>query len=140
MASTKKSQSLVCAVGSETTSLQEGDIRDQLYSFLDKLGPRDDVFLLPPDFTRFHSQAGLITSMIAEYYGYIKNTDNTKAVPKMQIMPALGTHAPMTKEEIHKMFGEHLAKKEPTPFLVHDWRNDVETIGHVPNEMVRFFH
>ena len=30
-----------------------------------------------------------------------------------------------------------LAAKDPSPFVVHDWRNDVETIGHVPSEMVR---
>lgn len=132
----KETSSLICAIGSETTSLQDDEIRTKLYAVLDQIGPREDVFLLPPDFTRFHSQAGKITSMIAEYYGYIKNTDESKEVPKIQIMPALGTHAPMTKEQIKTMFGEELAAKDPSPFLVHDWRNDVETIGHVPGEMV----
>ena len=29
--------------------------------------------------------------------------------------------------------GHELATKEnPNPFLVHDWRNDVITIGHAP--------
>jgi hypothetical protein len=42
----------------------------------------------------------------------------------------------MTKEQIKIMFGEDLAAAEPSPFLVHDWRNDVETIGYVSNEMV----
>lgn len=134
--SPNKPPSLVCAVGSETTSLQDDEIREKLHSFLDDLGPREDVFLLPPDYTRFHSQAGKITSMISEYYGYTKNTDETKAVPKVQIMPALGTHTPMTNEQIKNMFGEDLAAKDPSPFLVHDWRNDVETIGQVPSEMV----
>lgn len=132
----KETSSLICAIGSETTSLQDDEIRTKLYAVLDQIGPREDVFLLPPDFTRFHSQAGKITSMITEYYGYIKNTDESKEVPKIQIMPALGTHAPMTKEQIKTMFGEELAAKDPSPFLVHDWRNDVETIGHVPGEMV----
>jgi len=35
------------------------------------------------------------------------------------------------------MFGQALAQKEPSPFLVHDWRNDVLTIGYAPAEMVR---
>ena len=43
----------------------------------------------------------------------------------------------MTEEQIKNMFGEKLAGKEPNPFLVHDWRNDVVTIGHAPKEMVR---
>lgn len=34
------------------------------------------------------------------------------------------------------MFGHELASKEnPNPFLVHDWRNDVVTIGHASKEM-----
>jgi nickel-dependent lactate racemase len=129
--------SLVCADGSPSRSLSDEDIRKHLFSFLDQLGPKDDVLLLPPDFTRFHSQSGKITSMIAEYYGHIKSSGNEKALPKLQIMPALGTHAPMTQEQIEIMYGKELASLDPSPFLVHDWRKDVETIGHAPNEMVR---
>jgi nickel-dependent lactate racemase len=55
-------------------------------------------------------------------------------IPKIEIMPALGTHAPMTKDQIKKMFGEKLSEKDA--FLVHDWRNDVVTIGEVPAELV----
>jgi nickel-dependent lactate racemase len=131
--------SLVCAIGSETTALSDDEIHSQINSLLDALGPREDVLILPPDYTRFHSQSGKITSMIAEHYGYIKNTDESaqRPVPNVQILPALGTHAPMTQEQIHSMFGEDLASKDPSPFLVHDWRNDVETIGYVPEQMVR---
>jgi nickel-dependent lactate racemase len=134
----KKIPSLVCAVGSETTALTDDDIRTQLTSFLEQLGPKEDVFLLPPDFTRFHSQSGKITTMIADHYGFLKkNTEEeTKELPKLQIMPALGTHTPMTPEQIKTMFGEELAAMDPSPFLVHDWRNDVVTIGHAPEEMV----
>jgi nickel-dependent lactate racemase len=35
------------------------------------------------------------------------------------------------------MFGDKLASKDPSPFLVHDWRNDVVTIGEAPAEMVK---
>ena len=116
--------------------------------------------LVPPDFTRYHSQAGKITQMIASYYGFInkkeKNTvDGEQSTAKaatvttsssnpqrLEIIPALGTHAPMTYEQIKIMYGEELASKfndsdqENNPFIVHDWRNDVVTIGHAPNEMV----
>lgn len=58
------------------------------------------------------------------------------ALPQLQILPALGTHAPMTQEQIEIMYGKELASLSPSPFLVHEWRKDVETIGYAPNEMV----
>lgn len=33
-------------------------------------------------------------------------------------------------------FSKQLASKDPSPFVVHDWRNDIETIGQAPAEMV----
>lgn len=145
---------LFCAIGSETTTLCDDDIRQHLQSFLDTLGERDDVLILPPDFTRFPSHAGVITQLISEYYEFTRpatrSTDSPPAklakreqtlsdysVPNIQILPALGTHAPMTETEIRKMFGDSLADKNPSPFLVHDWRNDVVTIGEAPSEMVK---
>lgn len=137
--------SLFCAYGSESSELSAEDLRSKLYSFLDSVGDRDDVLLIPPDYTRFHSQAGKISQIICEYYNFIPRTDSpsqsrTKtdgSVTNIEILPALGTHAPMTQEEIRKMFGEELARKEPSPFLVHNWRDDVVTIGHSPAEMVK---
>ena len=128
--------SLFCAEGSSDSSISDDTLRKQLYSFLDLIGGRDkeDILILPPDFTRFHSYAGPITSMIAEYYGHIKS--ETAPASKLEILPALGTHAPMTHEQINVMFGKELGSMDPSPFLVHDWRKDVETIGYVPNEMV----
>lgn len=147
--STGSLPSLICADGSPDTALSDETIRNHLFSFLDQLGPKDDVLILPPDFTRFHSQAGKITSMIAEYYGHIAKTasptnvhyhqqqhDEDQPLPHLQILPALGTHTPMTQEQIDTMFGKELGSLDPSPFLVHDWRRDVETIGYVPNEMV----
>ena len=127
---------LFCAVGSEESDIHDTDIQNYVNSFLESLGPREDVLILPPDYTRYHSQAGKITKFIAEYYGFIGESKPSKSVPTIQIMPALGTHAPMSQTQIETMFGEELAKKEPSPFLVHDWRHDVATIGHAPAEMV----
>ena len=89
---------------------------------LDKLGPRKKVLVIPPDFTRFHSQAGEITQLIYEYYGD-RLTD---------ILPATGTHFPMTDEEIRIMYGDIPLKL----FRNHDWRNDLVTLGTVPAEFV----
>ena len=87
--------------------------------------------------------------MIAQYYGFIPSSSNddesSAAVPsKFQIMPALGTHAPMTHTELESMYGADLANKKvidgsgnsETPFLVHNWRTDVTTIGHVDAKLV----
>jgi hypothetical protein len=151
--------------------INDDTLNEELYKFLKQLGKRDDVLLLPPDYTRFHSQAGKITQIISEYYSCIKKEDgnnekknddeeNTTATAStkdddddddlvvtqptsFQIMPALGTHAPMTKIQIKKMFGTELAllnderetSKSPL-FLEHKWKTDVVTIGHVPNDMV----
>jgi hypothetical protein len=54
--------------------------------------------------------------MITDYYGYT-NTDEGDAktnVPKVTILPTLGTHAPMTQEQIKVMYGSevcHVARK-----------------------------
>jgi nickel-dependent lactate racemase len=132
--------SLFCNIGSETTALSDDEIRTHLASFLSAMGDREDIMIVPPDYTRFHSQAGKITRMICEYYNFIKSSDSSAETktppPSISILPALGTHAPMTPQQIEAMYGTALNEKEPSPFLVHDWRNDVVTIGHVPNEMV----
>ena len=199
-------QSLFCAIiagdndndNNNDSYIDDDTLNKELYKFLNQLGKRDDVLLLPPDYTRFHSQAGKITQIISEYYNCIKKMesssnemkkndnddvdeeinaadatvvvkttddddsgekvdiaatsmrkdDNDIVIPptSFQIMPALGTHAPMTKIQIKKMFGTQLASlneereersSNTSPlFLEHKWKTDVVTIGHVPNEMV----
>ncbi|HJZ39991.1 MAG TPA: lactate racemase domain-containing protein [Bacteroidales bacterium] len=108
--------------GSEKDVLSESDLRDGLFSALDKLGSRNRVLVVPPDFTRYHSQAGKLTSLVHEYYGD-KLTD---------VLPALGTHSPMTQEQISIMF----PGVPGDIFRVHDWRNDVVTVGRVPGKFV----
>ena len=139
---------LFCSQGSDDKFLTDEDILISIHSFLDAIGPRDNVLIIPPDYTRLHSQAGKITRFICEYYNFIakenanvsnNNTEKTSLFhPDIEILPALGTHAPMTLTQIYNMFGSELAAKEPHPFIAHDWRKDVETIGHVPSEMVRY--
>lgn len=109
--------------GSVETKLDKAQMKKILFEALDKLGPRKRVLVIPPDFTRFHSQAGILTQFIGEYYG-----DALAAV-----LPALGTHSPMTEKQIREMFGE----MPLSLFKDHDWRNDVVTLGTVPPEYVR---
>ncbi|MCJ7448752.1 MAG: lactate racemase domain-containing protein [Bacteroidales bacterium] len=108
--------------GSENTVIGPNDLEYGLYSALVKLGPRKKVLVVPPDFTRFHSRAGDLTTLIYNYYK--KNLKD--------ILPALGTHTPMTDYELAEMY-----KGVPKElFRVHDWRNDVITVGTVPGEYV----
>lgn len=81
------------------------------------------VLLLPPDFTRFHSNAGRITWHL---WNMLKDTCH------VDIMPALGTHVPVTEQEAQKMFGDIPFER----FIVHNWRSDVVKVGTVPGEYV----
>ncbi len=53
------------------------------------------------------------------------STTPPTTTPEIRIMPALGTHQPMTPDQTRKMFGDGLADVDPSPFVVHDWREDV---------------
>lgn len=109
--------------GSIDNNLSREDLKKGLEEALEKLGQKNKVLVVPPDFTRYPSRAGELTEMSWEYYGD-KLTD---------ILPALGTHTPMTNEQIDIMFG----KTPKNLFREHDWRNDVLTLGRVPAEYVK---
>ena len=82
------------------------------------------VLLLPPDFTRMYSGAGRIT---AAYYEMLKD------FCEVDILPALGTHEPMTEAECREFFGKNVPFEK---ILVHNWRTDVVKLGEVPAEFV----
>lgn len=113
---------LYYARGSKNDSISADEVRAILKEVFDGMGKKNRVLALPPDFTRLNSYAGEITEMVYDYYGDTL-TD---------IMPALGTHTPMTEEQMDVMFG-HVPHDL---FRVHDWRNDVVTVGQVPAEYV----
>jgi nickel-dependent lactate racemase len=115
--------SLFLEIGSEQSNLSSVELRTGLFHALQALGRRDRVLAIPPDFTRFHSGAGELTKCAHDFYG-----ERLSA-----ILPALGTHAPMTPGQVTKMFGD-------TPFSLfraHNWRKDTVTLGEVPCEYVR---
>ncbi|MBR4702410.1 MAG: DUF2088 domain-containing protein [Oscillospiraceae bacterium] len=82
------------------------------------------VLILPPDYTRFHSGAGAITNY---YYHTL-----TESGAEVDILPALGTHAPLSEGQRESMFGDIPAER----FFVHDWRRDVVKLGEVPGAYV----
>jgi nickel-dependent lactate racemase len=115
--------SLYCEIGGPETDLSPQQMRDLFLQSLAKLGPRNSVLAVPPDYSRVHSRAGDLTRFAWEYYG-----ERLRAV-----LPALGTHKAMQAGQISRMFGE----VPENLFRVHNWRTDVETLGEVPAEFVR---
>ncbi len=109
--------------GSTDTHLSADDLRKGLFEAFKNIGDKKKVLAIPPDYTRLPSRAGELTEFTWQYFGD-RLTD---------VLPALGTHTAMTSEQISHMFGS-------TPesiFRVHDWRNDVITLGTVPADFVK---
>lgn len=82
------------------------------------------VLLIPPDFTRMYSGAGKITDI---YYRFL-----TKNGCDVSVIPALGTHEPMSAGEIKDFFISVPEEK----VIRHNWRTDVVKIGEIPAEFV----
>jgi nickel-dependent lactate racemase len=80
------------------------------------------VLILPPDVTRFHSRAGYLTDIACRHLGGQVGA----------IMPALGTHIVMTREELRRMF----PKSPQDKFRSHDWRNAVVELGRLEADWV----
>ena len=115
--------SLYGARGDAQMEIAPTELRSLLFAALDKLGPRRRVLVVPPDITRLHSRAGELTRYAWEYYGEALRG----------VLPALGTHAPMSAEQLTRMFGDL-----PQSLIhIHNWRTDVETLGEVPAEFVQ---
>ncbi|MCW0482940.1 lactate racemase domain-containing protein [Gaoshiqia sediminis] len=110
-------------IGSTSHELSKEDLKKGLFAAFDQLKEINKVLAIPPDYTRLPSRSGDLTELTWQYYGD-KLTD---------VLPALGTHSPMTPGQISHMFGSLPASL----IREHDWRNDVVTVGTVPGEFVR---
>ena len=108
--------------GSENSVIDSQGLEEGLFSALDKIGKKKKVLIVPPDQTRIHSRAGEITALLYKYY----------KKDLKDILPALGTHTPMTDNQLSEMFGDIPGEL----FRVHDWRKDVVTVGTVSGDMV----
>ena len=105
--------------------LSRSKIEGAVSGALDALGAREkkSILLIPPDFTRYHSMAGEICQMI---YKMLPSSC------RVDLLPAVGTHMALDREEREKMFGDIPAER----FLPHDWRSDTISLGTVPREEV----
>ena len=112
--------------GGHDAVIDEAQLRRMIIETVERGSePPRRMLLLPPDHTRLNSRAGRITAIIWELYSQNCEID---------IMPALGTHAPMGEHELRMMFGSSIPLDR---FLVHDWRNDVVTLGKASGEYIR---
>ena len=109
--------------GSIYQEFSSDDLKNGLFEALEKMGKKHKVLAIPPDYTRLPSRAGELTEYAWQFYGDAM-TD---------VLPALGTHSPMTPHQIEHMFGTLPASL----IREHDWRNDVVTLGQVPAEFVK---
>ena len=112
----------IMAWGGVDADLTPQAIRSAVAEVLTHFGPSQRILAVPPDYTRFHSYAGQITEMVYQLAGDAL-TD---------VLPALGTHRPISESERHSMFGSVPAEL----FRPHDWRNDLVTLGEVPADFV----
>jgi len=110
-------------VENEKQGISVCQIKESLCAYLSNKR-LNKVLLVPPDITRKNSGAGIITELLYDILDGVH----------IDILPALGTHMPMTRDEQTAFFG---GKIPPERFLVHDWRNGVSKIGEIPVKLVR---
>ena len=115
--------SLFLSIGAENRELSDAELQEGLNQSLQALGRRHRVLAVPPDFTRYYSRSGVLTAAAYQYYGEALRA----------ILPAVGTHTPMTTEQMEKMF----AGVPQALFHKHDWRKDTVCLGEVPSGVVR---
>lgn len=108
--------------GGAEIELGPDELRAGLLTALEKLGSRRNVIAVPPDITRLPSQAGPLTRMAHEFYGSRLTA----------ILPAIGTHHPMSEEQIELMYGD----LPRSLFRTHDWQNGLATLGRIERERI----
>jgi len=115
----------VSLTASSGQGLTDAEIKAAIEKSLKEKEDLKKILIIPPDYTRLNSYAGEIT-------GFIYDLLSKRC--KIDIMPALGTHMPITDDERIEMFGNRIPKE---CFIVHNWRTDVVKIGEIPAGFVK---
>src|SRR4051812_18384017 len=89
----------------------------------DVYGPLRRVLIVPPDFTRRHSGAGELTCDL--FHRLHPQTH-------VEVLPATGTHRPMSAAEREEMYPGIPADL----FHTHDWRHGVRSVGEMPPQLL----
>jgi nickel-dependent lactate racemase len=112
------------SLGDPSLVIGSDRLRRLLLSALESFEGVRRVLIVPPDFTRRHSGAGEITGEAYRFFSSFAEVD---------ILPALGRHAPMSREETANLFG-------PIPkdrFHLHDCRRGTVPVGEIPSGIVK---
>ncbi len=102
--------------------LTDEDISEFIENIFLNLGSCKNTIIVPPDISRLSSGGGMITGKI-----YRMEKINIK-----MIIPALGTHTPMTGQEITSMFGNI----PQDLFIKHSWKGNLKTAGTIPESFI----
>ena len=111
--------------GGANDELTDADVSEFVREFIGRAsGKPRKVLLIPPDYSRFHGGAGPICAQLYCHYS---------VAATVHLLPALGTHRPMTPAEIRSMFPGVPEDK----VLVHDWRRGLATLGEIPGSRLK---
>ena len=115
------------AYGNQNTVITTEKKRELLHDLLlDQLSEiAGKILVVPPDITRLPSNAGELTKILYQIWLEAKGE-------QFDILPAIGTHTPMTKSQIKTMFG----CLDQANYYDHDWRTDLSQLGQVPSNLV----
>ncbi|HBH70852.1 MAG TPA: D-mannonate epimerase [Lachnospiraceae bacterium] len=107
----------------EKSGISDAQLNEMLRNLLSQWPDIHKVLIIPPDYTRCYSFSGIITQKIYQMIGDKAHVD---------VMPALGTHMPMSEEEMQKFFGDVIPRDR---IIVHHWQTDTIRLGYVPAEV-----
>ena len=109
------------------TEEQNGISQEQLEGILDELAAQyagaKKILIIPPDYTRCFSYAGVITQILYK---------KLSPAATVHVMPALGTHMPMDERELSLFFGDVVPRDA---ILIHRWQTDTVQVGVIPAEV-----
>lgn len=111
----------------EKNGVSRSQLEEMIGGMLDQFPDLSKVLIIPPDYTRCYSYAGIITQIL-----YAALDDRHGSSVQVDVMPALGTHMPMDQEEMDKFFGNVVPRDR---ILVHHWQTDTVCLGYVPAEV-----
>jgi len=107
-------------IGGADQVITREDLEAHLDRFIEReMGGVSRLLILPPDITRLNSRAGEITAYLWKRLHKTVHID---------VMPALGTHVPMTEAQCVRMFGKELPMSRILP---HRWRTDLKILGEL---------
>jgi nickel-dependent lactate racemase len=117
-------------IGDSNLVINQAALEAHLDGLIDRLiSGVSRLLIIPPDITRLNSRAGEITAYLWKHLHESVHID---------ILPALGTHVPMTQTQCLRMFGPDVPFDRIIP---HGWRTDLRELGELSiDEMGELSH